>query len=240
MTTFSAVLPGSSVVSSRDWRAVASLLDQTLLRPDATAHDVEAACAAAAHYGFAAMFVQPALLPIAVAQLRGTGVLPGTPVGFPSGADFTAVKRFAALEAVKVGARELDMVLNVAALKSRERAFVTNDIKAVVEVAHDAGAGVKVILETPLLTIDEKILACELAILAGADFVKTCTGLRGGATLADVTLLRGVAGDRIRVKASGGIRGANDCFAMIDAGADRIGTSTAIEIMRELDAPALR
>jgi len=236
MTTFSSVLP-ASVLGSRDWRSLASLIDLTLLRPDATTQAVEQACAAALHYGFAAVFVHPALLPDAVAQLRGTGTLPGIPIGFPAGAQVTAVKRFEALEAVKAGARELDVVLNIGALKDRNRTLVKNDIKAVVEVAREAGAVTKVILETPLLTIDEKILACELSIVAGADFVKTCTGLHGAATVADVALLRGVAGDRIRVKASGGIRTAAECFAMLDAGADRIGTSTPVDIMRELGAP---
>ena len=157
----------------------------------------------------------------------------GTPIGFPQGATLSSVKRFEAVEVLREGAGELDMVLNVGALKSGYREIVEADIRGVVEVAHGAGALLKVILETTLLTLEEKILASELAIVAGADFLKTSTGLVGGATVDDVRLLRSVAGTRARVKASGGIRTAGDLFAMVEAGADRIGTSAGVEIVRE-------
>ena len=141
MTSLSSLLTGSDLLHAlHDWRSVAALIDHTQLRPDATARDVERACAEAAYYGFAAVFVQPALLSVAVAQLRGTSILPGVPIGFPAGAAFTSVKRFEAAEAVKLGARDLDMVINLAALKERERVRVVDDIAAVVTVAHEAGA----------------------------------------------------------------------------------------------------
>jgi deoxyribose-phosphate aldolase len=140
---------------------------------------------------------------------------------------------------LRVGAHELDMVLNIGALKSRDRKLVEIDIRGVVEVAHGAGALLKVILETSLLTVDEKILACELAVAAGADFVKTSTGFAGGgATADDVALMRGVVGKRAGVKASGGIRSASDVAAMLDAGANRIGTSAGVQIVQDLGATA--
>ncbi len=136
-------------------------------------------------------------------------------------------------------AGELDMVMNVAALKSGARDFVKNDIRTIVEVAHEAEVILKVILETPLLTREEKVVACELSVAAGADFVKTATGLFGGATVEDIALMRSVVGDRARVKASGGVRTAKDLAAMVQAGADRIGTSSGVNIMRDLGAPEL-
>jgi deoxyribose-phosphate aldolase len=157
-------------------------------------------------------------------------------VGFPYGGALTTVKRFEAAEALRLGADELDMVINLGALKSGDRALAGADIRGVVEIAHAAGAIVKVILETPLLTIDEKLAACELSIAAGADFVKTCTGLAGPATVEDVSLLRGVVGERAGVKASGGIRTLANAAAMVGAGADRLGTSAAVGIMREFHA----
>ena len=150
-----------------------------------------------------------------------------------------SVKRFEAIEVLREGAGELDMVLNVGALKSGYRDLVLADIRGVVEVAHGAGLILKVILETTLLTTDEKILACELSVAAGADFVKTSTGLVGGASVEDVRLLRSTVGNRARVKASGGIRTAGELYAMIEAGADRIGTSAGVAIMREMGAPEL-
>ena len=163
----------------------------------------------------------------------------GTPVGFSLGATLTTVKRFEAHEVLRLGAGELDMVMNVAALKSGARDFVKNDIRTIVEVAHEAEVILKVILETPLLTREEKVVACELSVAAGADFVKTATGLFGGATVEDIALMRSVVGDRARVKASGGVRTAKDLAAMVQAGADRIGTSSGVNIMRDLGAPEL-
>jgi deoxyribose-phosphate aldolase len=147
------------------------------------------------------------------------------------------VKRFEAAEAVRLGAQELDMVLNIGALKSGDRQGVLNDIAAVAAVAHGSGAIVKVILETPLLTLEEKILSCQLSLSCKADFIKTATGFFGSATAEDVSLMRGVVGSQAGVKASGGIRTAANANAMIDAGANRIGASASVAIIRELGAP---
>lgn len=241
MTTLTSLRPGAEPFEPtlRDWRSIARLIDHTLLRPDATPGDAERACAEATFYGLGAVFVQPALLATAVAALRGTAIKPGTPIGFPYGANSTVTKRFEAGEALKVGARELDMVLNIGALKAGARVLVRNDVATLVRAAHDAGATLKVILEAGLLTIEEKILACELCVQAGADFVKTSTGLWGGATVEDVVLLRGVVGQRAGVKASGGIRNAAKLAALLAAGADRIGCSASVHILRELGAPAM-
>src|SRR5207245_7475827 len=189
-------------------------------------------------YCFPTVFVLPSYVSLAVSRLRSAPVQVGTPIGFSLGATLTTVKKFEAHEVLRLGAGELDMVMNVAALKSGERDFVQNDIRAIVEVAHEAEVILKVILETPLLTHEEKIVACELSVAAGADFVKTATGLFGGATVEDIAL-RSVVGDRARVKASGGVRTAKDLAAMVQAGADRIGTSSGVNIMRDLGAPEL-
>ena len=239
MSTLTTV-SGRPEINTRDWRALARCLDSTLLRPDTTSDQVADLCREAAHYSFATVFVHPSYLPLAASLLRGTLVRIGAPVGFPMGATTTSVKRYEAAELLRLGAQELDMVMNVGALKSRDRQRVELDIRGVVEIAHGAGALLKVILETCLLTLDEKIVACELAIAAGADFVKTSTGLAGGgATAEDVALMRGVVGDRAGVKAAGGIRTLAETVAMIEAGANRIGTSTAARIVRELGAPDL-
>jgi deoxyribose-phosphate aldolase len=220
-----------------DWRTVARVIDHTLLKPEATADQITRLCQEAVRFEFATAFVHPWYVPLAVSLVQGTTVKVGAPVGFPQGANLTATKRAEAQELLRVGASELDMVINIGALKSRERKAVENDIRAVVEIAHDGGALLKVILETSLLTVDEKILACELAVAAGADFVKTSTGFAGGgATADDIALMRGVVGKRAGVKASGGIRTASDVAAMFDAGANRIGTSAGVQIVQELGA----
>ncbi|MCI0348731.1 MAG: deoxyribose-phosphate aldolase [Acidobacteriales bacterium] len=224
-------------VNVSDWRAVARVIDHTLLKPEATAEQVTRLCQEAVRFGFATAFVHPCYVPLAASLVQGTKVKVGAPVGFPQGANLTETKRGEAQQLLRVGAHELDMVLNIGALKSRERKLVENDIRAVVEIAHEAGALAKVILETVLLTVDEKILACELSVAAGADFVKTSTGFAGGgATVDDIALMRGVVGQRAGVKASGGIRSAADLTAMLDAGANRIGTSAGVQIMQELGA----
>ncbi len=224
----------------KNWKTAAQLIDHTLLRPEATRAQIVRVCEEAVHFGFNALFVHPSYVAVAVKILRDTPVKVGTPIGFPQGATLTTVKRFEALEALRLGAQELDMVLNIGALKSGCAEFVGSDICAVVEVAHDAGAIVKVILETCLLTREEKIRACELSTAAGADFVKTSTGLAGGgATVDDVKLMSSIVGKRIGVKASGGIRSAAELQAMFEAGAHRIGTSSGAAIMAELGAPAL-
>src|SRR5579863_9712142 len=163
-----------------DWRVIAGLIDHTLLRPEATRADVTALCEQALQYQFKTVFVHPSYLAHAAALVRGSQVQVGAPVGFPFGANLTSVKRAEAEAAIRLGANELDMVINIGALKSRERDLVSNDLRGVVEVAHGAGVLLKVILETNLLTVEEKILACQLALEAGADFVKTCTGFNGG------------------------------------------------------------
>lgn len=228
----------SSASPALDWKSVAAVIDHTILKPDATASQVDKLCREAAQYGFACAMVNTTHAARCVAALRGTSVKTGVTLGFPLGATLTTVKRFEAAEAVRLGVDELDMVMNVGALKAGERALVENDIHGAVEVGHSAGAIVKVILETYLLTNDEKQLACELALAAGADFVKTSTGFGGGgATVEDVALMRRVVGNRAGVKASGGIRTAADVAAMLKAGADRIGASAGVAIVKELGAP---
>jgi deoxyribose-phosphate aldolase len=223
-----------------DWRSVAAVIDHTLLAPATTQQQIHELCAQAVHYGFACVFVNPTYAALAVSILDGSNIKVGTPVGFPLGASLTTTKRHEALEAVRVGVSELDMVINLGALKSGERQLVQNDIKAVANVAHDAGAILKVIIEAGLLTLEEKIIACELSVAAGGDFVKTNTGfLDSGATADDVALMRGVVGDRAGVKASGGLHTLHDVLTMIHAGANRIGTSSGIAIVQELGAPPL-
>lgn len=226
-------------IAAHDWRSVAAIIDHTLLKPDTTQQEVVRLCREAVHYGFATVFVHPWHVALALACLSGCRVKVGTPIGFPQGAHLTTVKRYEAEQALIAGARELDMVLNVGALKSGLRERVESEIRGVVEIAHGAGVILKVILETPLLSREEKIVACQLAVSAGADFVKTATGLLGGATVEDVALMRSVVGDVVGVKAAGGIRNAAQLFAMLQAGANRIGTSSGVSIMRELSAPEL-
>ena len=220
-----------------DWRAVAAVIDHTLLAPETTRAHMEQHCREAAHFGFAAVAVQPVWVPLAASLLHDTPVKVCAAIGFPQGATTTSVKRFEAAEALRLGADELDMVMNIGALKSGDRARVQADIAGVVEVTHSAGGILKVILETSLLTDREKAEACELAVATGADFVKTSTGYsRGGATVEDVALLRKIAGHRAGVKASGGIRTAAQVAALLRAGADRIGSSASVLIMAELGA----
>ncbi len=222
---------------ARDWKVVARVIDHTILKPEATPGQIEQLCREAIHYGFAAVCVQPSYVPLAASLLRGTPVKVASVIGFPQGATLTSVKRYEALQVIRLGAQEVDMVQNVGALKAGDRDRVQSDIRAVVEVAHDNGAIVKVILENALLTRDEKVLACELALAAGVDFVKTSTGFSsGGATAEDVALMRSVVGERAGVKAAGGIRTAADALAMRAAGANRIGASASVAIVQELGA----
>lgn len=218
------------------WQAIAGSLDHTLLKPEASQEQIIRLCEEAAYFNFAAVCVNPWWIGLAASALRGTSVKIATTIGFPLGANHTTVKRFEAQEATRLGAQELDMVMNIGALKSHNRQSVQNDIAAIAEVAHAAGAILKVILETPLLTLEEKILSCELSLAGKADFVKTATGFFGGATVEDVSLMRGVVGSRAGVKASGGIRTAAAAQAMIEAGANRLGASASVAIVRELGA----
>jgi deoxyribose-phosphate aldolase len=213
---------------------LAAVFDHTLLKPEATHDQVVKLCEEAATYRFACAMVNPAWVSLAHSVMVGSGVPVGVVVGFPLGASLATTKREEALSLIKLGARELDMVMNLGLLKSGMRALVEQDIRGVVQVAHDAGALVKVILETSLLSVEEKLRASELALAAGADFLKTSTGFStGGATPADVAILRGVAGNRCGVKASGGIRTLSDARAMLEAGATRIGASASVAILRQ-------
>lgn len=224
-------------IQVRSWQSIASAIDHTLLKPEANREQIIRLCEEAAFYSFAAVCVNPCWISLASSILRGTSVKVATTIGFPLGANQTTVKRVEAVEAQRVGAQELDMVMNIGALKSGDRKLVQTDIAAVAEVTHDGGSILKVILETPTLTIEEKILSCELSLAAKADFVKTATGFFGGATVEDIALMRGVVGDRARIKASGGIRTSATATAMLDASADRIGASTSVTIVKELGAP---
>ena len=234
LSTFDAAAFSREALASR--QALASVIDHTLLKPEANREQVLKLCAEAAEYRFACAMVNPAWVATAYAALAGTGIPVGVVVGFPLGANLTSTKREEAAALLRLGARELDMVLNVGLLKSGENALVQNDIRGVAEVVHEAGAILKVILETSLLSLEEKLRASELACLAGADFLKTSTGFStGGATAADVALLRGVAGGRSGVKASGGIRTLDDARAMLEAGANRVGASASVAIVQALN-----
>jgi deoxyribose-phosphate aldolase len=220
------------------WQNLAAVIDHTLLKPNATRDEVIAVCREAAEYKFACAMVNPVWVSLARSVLVGTGIPVGVVVGFPLGASLSGTKRDESIALLRNGAKELDMVISVGPLKSGMNTLVQQDIRGVVEVGHEAGAIVKVILETCLLTMEEKIRGSELAIAAGADFLKTSTGFStGGATAADIAILRGVAGGRSGVKASGGIRTLEDVRAMVDAGANRIGASAGVSIVRELGAP---
>lgn len=225
---------------------LAAVLDHTLLKPDATRAQVIHLCHEAAEHRFACAMVNPYWVATAVQTLAGTGVPVGVVVGFPLGATLPASKRDETARVLKQGAHDVDMVLNVGVLKSGTKEdfeAVRQDIRGVVELAHGAGAIVKVILETCLLSFEEKLRASEIALAAGADFIKTSTGFStGGATIDDIALIRGVAGNRAGVKASGGIRSLADTTAMLRAGATRIGASASVRILAELagQAPSLK
>jgi deoxyribose-phosphate aldolase len=212
--------------------AIAALIDHTILKPEATRDDVVKICREARQYGFASVCVNPYWVPLVRAELAGSAVKVCTVVGFPLGATSTEAKVAETAAAVRVGAEEIDMVINVGALRSGDLDAVRQDIRRVVETAHEAGAIVKTILETALLDDAQKTAACKLAQQAGADFVKTSTGFStAGATAHDVALMRGVVGPGMGVKAAGGIRTLSDLRAMTAAGATRIGASASIKIV---------
>jgi deoxyribose-phosphate aldolase len=220
-----------------DWRNAAKLIDHTLLKPDAAPKDMIGLCADAVQYGFFSVMVNPANVALAATHVHGTPVKVGTVVGFPLGANLTSTKLAEAEAVLRHGAQELDMVMNIGALKSGDRVLVRNEIRLLAQLAHADGAILKVILENALLTQEEKILACALSMDVGADFVKTSTGFTAsGATAADVALMRGVVGHKVGVKAAGGIRTLAQFVEMVDAGANRIGASASVEIVRELGA----
>src|SRR5438128_7637408 len=217
--------------SAKDW---ASLIDHTLLKPEATDEDIRKLCEEAARYRFASVCVNPTWVRAAACNLHGTGVPVCTVIGFPLGATLSDVKAYEARRTIFDGAREVDMVINIGALKSGDDCLVEHDIRSVVEVAHESGATCKVIIETALLTDDEKVRACLAAKNAGADFVKTSTGFsKGGATVADIALMRRTVGPELGVKASGGVKNIDDARAMVEAGATRIGARVGVKIAQE-------
>src|SRR4051812_979487 len=213
---------------------VAGLIDHTLLKPDATREDIEKLCREAAEFRFATVCVNPAWVALAAARLRGTQVGVCSVVGFPLGATTADVKQFETRRAIFDGATEIDMVINVGALKSGDLRTVARDIEAVVEACRPCGVVSKVIIEAALLTDEEKVTASTLCKAAGADFVKTSTGFAsGGATAADVALMRRVVGAEMGVKAAGGVRDLQGLQAMVAAGATRVGASAGVKIVQE-------
>jgi len=214
--------------------AIASLIDHTLLKPEASREDVRKLCQEAVRFGFASVVVNPWYVPLAAELVRGSPVKVCTVAGFPLGSTLPQVKIYEAEEAIKLGAQEIDMVINIGALKSRQDEVVEADIRGVVEACHRSGAICKVILETALLTMEEKVRASIASKNAGADFVKTSTGFGpAGATAEDVALMRAVVGSEIGVKAAGGIRSLEDLRKMVGAGATRIGASASVRILEE-------
>ena len=217
--------------TAHDW---ASLIDHTLLKPEASESDIRKLCEEAAQFGFASVCVNPGWVKTAAHFLRGTGVPVCTVIGFPLGATLSDVKAYEARRAIFNGAREVDMVINIGALKSGDDCTVEDDIRAVAEAAHENDVLCKVIIETALLTNEEKVRACLAAKNAGADFVKTSTGFsKGGATVDDISLMRRTVGSALGVKASGGVKGIDDARAMFEAGATRIGASVGVKIAQE-------
>jgi len=215
-------------------REIARWIDHTLLKPEATAEQIMRLCTEAKEYGFASVCVNPGYVPLAAGLLKGTETKICAVVSFPLGAHLPKQKAAETLSVLQAGADEVDMVMNIGAMKGEAYVLVWKDIQAVCEAAHDNGALVKVILETALLTRGEKILASLIAKYGGADFVKTSTGFAsGGAAVEDVELMRRVVGAEIGVKAAGGIRTLADARAMISAGATRIGASAGVAILKE-------
>ncbi len=214
---------------------IARMIDHTLLKPEATVDDIKKLCEEAKQFHFASVCVNPSFVKFCANELKNTDVKVCTVIGFPLGATTTETKRFEAAQAIENGAQELDMVINIGMLKSGNYDYVFNDIQQVVLEAKPNRIIVKVIIETCLLTDEEKIKACLISKDAGADFVKTSTGFsKGGATAGDVALMRYVVGGSMGVKASGGIRSREDAELMIASGADRIGASASVKIVQNL------
>jgi deoxyribose-phosphate aldolase len=214
-------------------KELAKMIDHTVIKPDASMTDVTRACDEAMEHGFGVVCVAPTWVPLAVKTVAGSGVRVGSVAGFPHGSTLTVVKCVEASTVLEAGADEIDMVLPIGQLKSDESELVQMDIAFIADLVHrKADAIVKVILETPLLTADEIKLACHLCEQAGADFVKTATGFAGGgATVEAVKLMRETVGDRLGVKAAGGIGDYRTAKSMIDAGANRIGASKSVAIL---------
>ncbi len=221
-----------------DRQSLAKMIDHTLLKPDATVEMITQLCLEARIFHFASVCINPVHVKKCAELLSDTDVKVCTTIGFPLGANATETKVFEAKNALKNGATEIDMVINIGALKDGHTELVAHDISAVVAAVHAAGALVKVIIETALLTDDEKILACQIAKQAGADFTKTSTGFSsGGATVHDVALMRQVVGSEMGVKAAGGIRTAEDAKQLITAGANRLGTSAGVKLVQADEHP---
>ncbi|MDV3428728.1 MAG: deoxyribose-phosphate aldolase [Bacillota bacterium] len=215
-----------------DKKLLAKMIDHTILKPDAEEAEVVKIINEAKQYGFASVCINPGNVSLAAGMLKGTDVKVCTVIGFPLGANTSAVKAFEASEAIENGAEEVDMVINIGKLKDKDYDYVLNDIKAVVAAAKGK-ALTKVIIETCLLTDEEKIKACKLSKEAGADFVKTSTGFsKGGAKATDIKLMREAVGKEMGVKASGGVRTYEDAVSMVEAGATRIGASASISICK--------
>ncbi|MBU5254630.1 deoxyribose-phosphate aldolase [Tissierella praeacuta] len=213
---------------------ILGMIDHTMLKPDATKDMIEELCKEAMENKFAAVCVNPCYVKLCKDILRNSDVKVATVIGFPLGANTKEVKAFETMDAIKNGADEVDMVINIGALKIKNYELVKEDIEEVVKAAKDK-AVVKVIIETCLLTDEEKIKACEIAMIAGADFVKTSTGFStGGATVDDVKLMKSIVGDKLEVKASGGVRDIDSAKKMIEAGATRLGTSSGVKIAKEI------
>lgn len=211
---------------------IAAYIDHTLLKPDASREAVLKIAAEAAEYGFKSVCVNPLWVATVARALKDSNVLTCSVIGFPFGATTTAVKSFEAAGAIADGASEIDMVIDIAAARRGDRDALVADIGGVAGTVHDGGAILKVIIETSLLDAEAKVLACEAAVEAGADFVKTSTGFAGGgATVEDITLMRRTVGEGLGVKASGGVRSLADAQAMIDAGATRLGASSGVAIV---------
>lgn len=216
---------------------IAGIIDHTLLKPEARAEDIIHLCREALQYGFAAVCIHPCRIPLAAPLLADTPVRVDTVIGFPLGATLPQVKVYEAVQALLAGAQEVDMVLNIGALKDGDDHLVQADIAEVARTCHRRGALCKVIIEAALLTEEEKVRACRLAQAAGADFVKTSTGFGpGGARVEDVALIRRTVGVEIGIKAAGGIRDYQRARAMIEAGATRIGASAGVKIIEEARA----
>lgn len=226
------IAAGKGIGNSLKDKNIAAKIDHTLLKPDATPSEITELCKEAKKYHFASVCINPCYVSLCSSLLKETEVRVCTVIGFPLGATTTEVKKFETEQAVQNGANEIDMVINVGRLKAGDYNFVENDIQQVVRTAKSYGALVKVIIETALLTDEEKVKACLICKKAGADFVKTSTGFsKGGATVGDVALMKYVVGSAIGVKAAGGIRSKEDAEAMIASGADRIGASASVKIV---------
>lgn len=211
---------------------LARMIDHTLLRPEATKSDIERLCKEAIEYNFYSVVVNPSYVSLATSLLKNTEIRVVSVIGFPLGSTLPEVKAFEAEHVLRLGANEVDMVINIGALKNHEYEIVKKDIEGVVNIAHKYNALVKVIIETCYLTDEEKIIASKISEEAGADFIKTSTGFgTGGATVHDVELIRKTVSKHIGIKASGGIRTAEQALALIKAGATRIGASRSIEII---------